>query len=190
MKLNTLLYLPFSTHEGWLEIERIHPRLLKLFAFIVLPLSLLPPLMVYYAGTHYPEAFLPQGLAKDWAAVAAAFFLTEVFTLLVMGWLIKQVAETNTLRIDYHDAYLLASISPIPLWLSSLALFVPSLSFNVVVSLAAIGLSCSIIYHGIEGLGHTGEDMAAANVVQTVIGIGLIAWALMLVLVILTTPHG
>ena len=31
---------------------------------------------------------------------------------------------------------------------------------------------------------------AAANVVQTVIGIGLIAWALMLVLVILTTPHG
>ncbi len=185
MKPNVLFHLPFSTSNGWSEIERIHPKLLKLFAFVVLPLSLLPPLMVYYAGTHYPEAFLAQGAGKDWAAVAAAFFLTEVFTLVVMGWLIKQVANSDGLRIDYHDAYLLASISPIPLWLSSLALFVPSLAFNAVVSLAALGLSCGIIYHGLESLGHTREDMLAANVVQTVIGIGLIAWALMLVLVIM-----
>lgn len=185
MKLNAMFQLPFSTNQGWPEIEHIHPRLLKLFAFIVLPLSLLPPLMVYYAGVHYPEAFFLQGAGKDWAAVAVAFFLTEMFVLLLMGWLIKQVAETNGLPIDRHDAYLLACISPIPLWLSALGLFVPNLAFNMVVSLAALGLSCGIIYHGLEGLGHSREDMAAANVVQIVIGMGLIAWALMLVLVVL-----
>ncbi len=87
--------------------------------------------------------------------------------------------------MDYHDAYLLAGIAPIPLWLSSLGLFVPSLGFNAVLSLAALGLSCGIIYHGIEGLCHTREDVTAASIVQTVIGAGLIAWALLLMLVVL-----
>lgn len=185
MKLTVLSHLPLSADQGWPEIERIHPRLLKLFAFIVLPLSLLPPAMLYYAGSRYPEAFLPQAADKDWALVAAAFFLTELATLLAMGWLIKAVAETDGLRIDYHDAYLLAGIAPIPLWLSSLGLLVPSLAFNAVLSLAALGLSCGIIYHGIEGLCHTREGVTAASIVQTVIGAGLVAWALLLMLVVL-----
>lgn len=184
MKLTSLSHLPLSADEGWPEIERIHPRLMKLFAFIVLPLSLLPPAMLYYAGTQYPEAFLPQAMDKNWGLVAAAFFLTELFTLAVMGWLIKQVTETDGLRIDYHDAYLLAGIAPIPLWLSSLGLFVPSLGFNAAVSLAALALSCGIVYHGIEALCHTREKVLAASIVQTVIGASLIAWALLLVLVI------
>jgi hypothetical protein len=184
MKLSALYHLPLSSDQGWPEVERIHPRLMKLFASIVVPMSLLPPAMLYYAGTHYPAAFLPQAGDKDWGMVAAAFFLTELVTVLAMGWLIKQVAETDGLRIDYHDAYLLAGIAPVPLWLSSLGLFVPSLGFNAVLSLAALGLSCGIIYHGMEGLCHTREDVTAASIVQTVIGAGLIAWALLLMLVV------
>lgn len=185
MKLSVISHLPLSSDQGWPEIERIHPRLVKLFAFIVLPLSLLPPAMLYYAGSQYPEAFLPQASTKDWSVVATAFFFTELITVLAMGWLIKQVAETDGLGMDYHDAYLLAGIAPIPLWLSSLGLFVPSLGFNAILSLAALGLSCGIIYHGIEGLSHTREDVTAASIVQTVIGAGLIAWALLLMLVVL-----
>ena len=36
MKLSTLTRLPLSAEQGWPEIERVHPRLVKLFAFIVL----------------------------------------------------------------------------------------------------------------------------------------------------------
>jgi len=185
MKLSTLSQLPFSADRGWPEIERIHPRLVKLFAFLVLPLSLLPPAMLYYAGTHYPEVFLPQAVGKDWGLIAGIFFLAEMVTLLVMGWLIREVAQSNGLRIDNHDAYLLAAIAPIPMWLSSLGLLVPSLAFNAVLSLAALVLSCGIIYRGIEGLCHTREDVSAAGIVQIVIGAGLIAWALLLMLTVL-----
>ncbi|MCP5279409.1 MAG: hypothetical protein H6935_13785 [Thiobacillus sp.] len=45
-------------------------------------------------------------------------------------------------------------------------------------------MSSGIIYHGIEGLCHTREDMTAASIVRTVIGAGLIAWALLLMLVV------
>lgn len=185
MKLSTLSQLPFSADVGWPEIERIHPRLVKLFAFVVLPLSLLPPAMLVYAGTRYPEAFLPQAAGKDWPLIAGAFFVAEMATFLLMGWLIRQVSQANGLRIDYHDAYLLAALAPIPLWLSSLGLLVPSLGFNAVLSLAALAVSCGIIYHGVEALCHSREEVSAAGIVQAVIGAGLIAWALLLMVAIL-----
>jgi hypothetical protein len=159
--------------------------MLKLFAFVVLPLSLLPPGMLYYAGTRYPEAFFAAASGKDWGAIAVVFFLAEMATFTGMGWLIKQVAESNRLEIDYHDAYLLAAIAPIPLWLSALGLLVPSLAFNTVLSLAALGISCGMIYHGIEGLCHMREDVTAAAIVQTVIGASLIAWALLLMILVM-----
>jgi hypothetical protein len=185
MNLISISKLPLSSIEGWPELEKIHPGLLKLLVFVILPLSLLPPGMLYYAGTHYPEAFLAGAVGKDWAQISVLFFLAEMATLGGMGWLIKQVAETDGLKVDYHDAFMLAGIAPIPLWLASLGLLVPSLAFNATLSMAALGLSCGIIYHGIEGLCHTREDITAASIVQIVIGAGLVAWALLLMIVVM-----
>lgn len=185
MNLTSLSKLPLSSMEGWPELEKIHPDLLKLLAFVILPLSLLPPGMLYYAGTHYPELFFSWAAGRDWTRVSAVFFLAEMATLCGMGWLIKQVAETDSLRMDYHDAYMLAGIAPVPLWLASLGLLVPSMAFNAVLSLVALGLSCGIIYHGIKGLCHMREDVTAASIVQTVIGAGLAAWALLMMIAVM-----
>lgn len=182
MSLMSLAKLPLSADQGWPELARLRPGLLKVFCLLVLPLSLLPPAMLYFAGTHYPEAFLPPARQKDWATVAAVFFLAEMGTLLLMGWLIKQVAETYELTIDYHDSYLLAAVAPVPMWLSSLGLLVPSLTLNVIVSISGLALSCAILYHGLQALGRRREEVVAAEVVQIVIGAGLIVWALLLVL--------
>jgi len=184
MKLTAISQLPLSADHGWPEIARLQPGLLRLVVFSLLPLSLLPPAMLYYAGSHYPEVFLAQPAGKDWEAIAVAFFLLEMATLTGMGWLIRQVAATNGMRISQDQAYFLATIAPVPLWISSLGLLVPSLGFNVLLSLTALGLSCAIIYHGIQGLCHTREGVPAAATVQTVIGAGLIAWALLLLLVV------
>ena len=78
MKLSTLFHLPFSNDQGWPEIERLHPRLVKLFALVALPLSLLPPIMLYYAGSVQPEIFPPQLAGKDWGAIAVVFFVAEM----------------------------------------------------------------------------------------------------------------
>jgi hypothetical protein len=185
MKLSTLFHLPFSNDQGRPEIERLHPRLVKLFALVALPLSLLPPIMLYYAGSVQPEIFPPQLAGKDWGAIAVVFFVAEMATLAFMGWFIRQVADGNGLRIDYHDAYVIAAIAPIPMWLSALGLLMPSLGFSVVLALVGLGLSCSLVYHGIEGLTHSREDVSAAGIVQTVIGAGLVAWALLLMLLLL-----
>lgn len=183
MSFLTLSKLLVSSKEGWPELEAIHPAVTKIFTFLVLPLSMLPPIMLYFAGTRYGDEFLSGFSAKPWELIATLFFVAEMLTFIVMGWLIKAIAKANSVDIDTHDAYMLAGIAPIPLWLSALGLFVPSLMFNAVVSIAVLGLSCSVIYHGIYALCHMHDEVVAASITQTVIGAGLIAWALLLVMI-------
>lgn len=180
MSPSSLYRMPLSADQGWPELASHHPGLAKLLLLLVLPLSLLPPVMLYYAGTQHPEIFPPEIGHKPWAEVAVIFFLAELGTLLIMGWLIKQVAGANKLTLDYPGAYTLASILPVPMWLSSLGLLIPNLTAAVIIALAGLALSCGLAYHGIEALCRTREDVVAASIVQIVIGAGLIAWALLL----------
>jgi hypothetical protein len=180
MSLSSLYWMPLSADRGWPDLVKRHPGLVRLALTLVLPLSLVPPLMLYYAGTHHPDVFPPQIGVKAWGEVAVVFFLAEIATLAVMGWLVRQVATSHGLAIDYHDAFVVASIAPVPMWLSALGLFVPNLAFAVVVALAGLALSCGLVYHGVEALCRTREDVVAAGIAQVVIGAGLIAWVLLL----------
>jgi hypothetical protein len=182
MKLNSFAKLPLCADEGWPELALRRPGILEVFVLVVLPLSLLPPAMLYFAGTHYPEAF---GLAlrqTDWAAVAGILFLAEIGTFLFMGWLIAEVAKTHALAIDHRAAYLLAAIAPVPMWLSSLGLLVPDPAFNGVASLSAFVLSCALLYQGVRAFGRSRDELVAAAIVQIVVGAVLIGWALLFAL--------
>jgi hypothetical protein len=92
-----------------------------------------------------------------------------------LGWLIKQVAGTNKLAIDDHDAYMLGAIAPVPMWLSALGLAISSFRAAVVVAGAGLALSCRIVYHGILALCRTRDGVLAGSVAQSVIGAGLVA---------------
>ncbi|WP_374564718.1 YIP1 family protein [Ideonella sp.] len=182
MKLTVLAKMPWSVNEGWPELAQRHPAVLDVVASLALPLALLPPAMLYFAGTRYPEAFAPLVPTKDWAAVALVFLLAEMLTFVAMGWLIKKVAQTYELHVDRHDAYLLAAITPVPLWLASLGLLIPSLIANLVLSAFALGISCALLYNGLMAWSREHESMAAVRVVHVVTSAGLAAWALLLVL--------
>ena len=184
MDLVSVAKLPFSAERGWPELVRIRPGLPRLFAFLVLPLSLVPPVMLQLAGAQHPGMFAGQIGRRPWGQVAAVFFVAEIATFLAMGWFIKQVAATNQLEIDYHDAYLIAAIAPAPMWLSALGLLIPNLLASGVIALVGLGLSCGIVYHGVLALCRTREDVVAEGIVQTVIGAGVIAWAALLLVVL------
>lgn len=182
MKPNTLSRITLFVEGGRREIERPHAGLVKLFAFVVLPSSLVLPAMVYYTGVSQAVAFLPQMEGRDWGLIALACFLAELLTLLLTGWFIGQVAQTNGIRIGYHDAYRLAALAPLPLWLSSLGLFVSSPAFNAALWLTAFGMSCTIVYQGIVAVRPSDEKLTAVRITQTVVSAGLIVWVLTLTL--------
>lgn len=171
-----------SSHDGWDDVVRIHPTVLKAFGLLVLPLSLIPPLMLEYAGRHYGATLYPNTSAQAWSIAALFFLIAELLTVPLMAWGIKSVANSRGIASDYHDAFTLAAIAPIPLWLSALALF--SSNVFLVAGAVALGLvgSVLLIFRGVEGILKVKEDLVAVDVAYIVTALGLIAWALLITL--------
>lgn len=97
-----------------------------------LPLSLLPPTMICYTDESMGDVFVPGVTPAQWHVAAGIFFLAELFTGPIMVWLIHLVARVNNAATDYCACFTLAAIAPVPMWLSSLILFVPNPSVCVV----------------------------------------------------------
>ncbi|CAB1369631.1 YIP1 family protein [Denitratisoma oestradiolicum] len=169
---------------AWFFLGRTHPSLSRVFFTIVLPLSLLPPVMLYYAGTYQGDIFMPGLAARNWLGIGLIFLVAELATVLAMAHVIRWIAAINGFAADRSHAALLAVAAPIPLWLSSLGLFVPNIFFNVALCCLALGLACIVIYHGVAVLLKVRDDTQAASIAYGIMGVGLIAWALLLIIVI------
>ncbi|WP_447527551.1 YIP1 family protein [Vreelandella sp. TE19] len=180
-----ILQLPFTHQTGWPALKRHRPSIATLAWGVVLPMSLLPPILLFYAGTHYGDTFAAGFAERQWRFITTILFLAELLTFFVMGWLIQAVVNGHDeLSIDYHSAYLLAALAPLPLWVASLGLLVPSLVVNAVLVLAALALACSLVYHGLQALceRHT-RDVALMSVTHTIMAAGVLAWGLLMAIV-------
>lgn len=184
MDINRILLLPFTREGGWQQLRHSRPSLNTLILRVVLPLSLLPPVMLHYAIHHHGDTLLPGLAERPWAIIAPALFTAELLTFLVMGWLIHGVASAHRLRLSHRDAYFLAAMAPLPLWLASLTLFVPDMAFIVCGVLLAMMLSCGLVYHGLEALAEReADDVMVMSATYTVMAFGLMAWGILLALV-------
>lgn len=185
MNLTQVPKMVFSFHDGWDEMIRIHPSISRLFATVVLPLSLLPPAMIAYAGGSYGDVFAPGVATQQWYAAAGIFFVAELLTVPAMAWLIHLiVTKTYDVHAEYHECFTLASIAPVPLWLSSLALFVPSLPVNVFVGVLALFCSTGLIYHGVYTIFHMRENLQAFQMATVIAGTGLFVWLVLMQIVL------
>ncbi|MGP9633491.1 YIP1 family protein [Halomonas sp. AOP43-A1-21] len=180
-----VIQLPFTQHGGWKRLQQRSPSIATLAWCLVLPMSLVPPLMLYYAGTHYGDVFVSGFADRQWRFITTILFLAELLTFFVMGWLIHAVVNSHReLSISYHGAYLLAALAPLPLWSAAFALLIPSLLFNAAVVLVALCISCSLVYHGLQALCERRvNDVATMSVTYTIMAAGLLAWGLLMAVV-------
>jgi len=174
-----------SFNAGWDELIRIHPSISRMFAVVVLPLSLLPPAMIYYAGGNYGNIFSAGISPGQWHIAAGIFFIAELLSVLVMSCVMYFVCRVNNVAAAYHECFTLAAIAPIPMWLSSLVLLVPNLLVCVIVG--ALGLLCSlaITYRGMYALFRMREDLRAMQMAAGTTGVGLLAWLVLMQIVLI-----
>ena len=174
----------FSFSEGWDDLIRIHPSIARLFAWVVFPLSLLPPAMIYYAGGSYGDVFVPGISPEQWHLAAGVFFIAQLLTVPVMAGLVHLVSRLNNAPTNYHACFTLAAIAPIPMWLSSLSLFVPSLWVGLVVG--GLGLLCSVplIYRGVVALFSMTEEIKAQQMASVIVAAGLFMWLVLMQIIL------
>ena len=174
-----------SFHEGWDELIRIHPSISRMFALVVLPLSLLPPAMIYYAGSRYGDVFSAGVSPRQWHIAAGIFFVAELLTVPAMAWIMQLACRANDVATDYHECFTLAAIAPVPMWLSSLVLFVPNLLVCVVAGALGLLASLAITYRGMYALFRMREDLRAMQMATVVTGAGLLAWLVLMQIVLI-----
>lgn len=180
MLINQFPRMLVSEKAGWDEIDRSHFSSRWFFKSLVLPMSLLPPVLYAYAESVHPGAIFPLAVpalsALQLLVIGVVFYGLQVAMVAYMAMLIQRTALGRDHDPGYDGAYALAAIAPVPLWLSSLALLVPSLGFAVaVVGLAWIA-SIALIRHGVRPLLHIGDEKTAHYVANMVVLGGIVAW--------------
>ncbi|RBP33529.1 uncharacterized protein DUF1282 [Marinobacter pelagius] len=184
MNITQLARLPFSGNGAWSELRRLNLSIPFLAWVVVVPMSFLPPVLLYYAGTQYGDGFIQGFGGKEWRFITTILFLAELLTFFVMGWLIHAVLDSHKLEVSYQDAYLLAAIAPLPLWLSSLALLVPALAVSVVAVFAGLFLSCALVYQGLRSICERKDnDVEMMSATYTVMAASLLAWGVLMAMV-------
>ena len=182
--MNPLIFPKMLTShgEGWDWLLQHHPSVIKLYFAYVVPMSLIPPAMLLYAWRTYTTLPVHEISVEKAFSLALLFFVTELVMVPVMGRVIQIIARVADARPSYRRAFTLAALLPTPLWLAPHALFVPSLLFNSLVMLIALGASTALIFQGVYrsfNLDDEGHSLLAAG---TVLAAGLVAWVTLMVL--------
>lgn len=179
MNILVLLRMLFGSTSVSAELACHGSMIRNLFWAMIVPLSLLPPTMIVLLDGPL-SGYLPVLQIRPSLFMASLFLACEALSVCLMGWLIKQVASTLDHEVTYADAYLVAAIAPIPLWLSSLGLLVNNPFLNTALPLSALASCCALIYQGAYSLCHVGDRLKAAAVTQAVFGASLILWVMFL----------
>ena len=171
-----------APQQGWDEIAQTQPSAFRLFILLVLPFSLIPPLMLEYAGQHLGAVMFPNAAGQAWSVTALVFLFAELATVPLMAWAIRSVAHSKGVASDYRAAFTLAAIAPVPLWLSSLILFSDQIALIVAMLVLGIGGSVVLIFRGVESILRVDEGLIAFDIAYTVTALGLIAWVVLVML--------
>jgi Yip1 domain len=182
------LHMPHIPHyEGWDTLARSHISVLKLFFLYALPLSVLPPVMLYYSGIEHSGNFiLPIMNEMQLKVIGVVFFVTELVMTFLIAYIIQRLSELVDIKPAFEDAYKLAVVVPTPLWLASLFLFIPSFILNLTVGSVAMVISGMLIYYGVPSILKVEEKGHATLLSGAILAAGLVGWAAMMYLTLIT----
>lgn len=165
-----------DTPDAWQALASTRLSACRLFLMLVLPVSLIPPLMLEYAGRHIGPVLFPDAPAQAWTTAALVFLLAEFATVPLMAWAIKSIAGSKGIVSSYRDSFMLAAIAPLPMWLSSLVLF--SEQLVLIALMLALGVAgwVVLVFRGVKWVLKVEEGLIAFDIAYTATALGLITW--------------
>ena len=154
----------------------------RLFLLHVVPLSLIPPLFVYFASNKYADGLIPILSDTKLLLVAGILFVVELVTVPVMGVIIRQLGEVAEIHPSYHDSFTLAAVAPTPLWLVPICfLIIPNILVNLLALALAVMATVGFIYYGVPAVFRLKERGHAILMFGAVMTAGVIASAFLMV---------
>lgn len=176
-----LFWLFASPAKGWSRLVHSKPSIHQLYLLHVIPFSLIPPLMVYLAGSKYGGQLFPFMEPHRLLLVALIFFLVELVAVPVMGVIIRQLGEVAEIHPSYKEAFMIAAVAPTPLWLSPLFLLIHDVMLNLAVVALAMMAAAGLIYYGVPSVFRLKEKGHAILMFGAILTAGVVAWGFLMV---------
>lgn len=186
MNIMQLVKMPFSFHDGWDAVVKNHPSVMRSFLLIVLPFSIIAPWCLLYAGNAHSANLGIYLTDLRWRELAAVFFAAELVTVPLMGATVKNIAVAHGLKVDFKDAFLLAAISAVPMWLSSLGLLFSELWLSIALAFLGLGIAASVLYHGAYSILHMEDEIEGQSLSYQVFSVGAMMWLILCSYIVLT----
>jgi hypothetical protein len=159
---------------------------LTLFLLYAVPMSVIPPVMIYYAGATYGGQLFPVMSDMQLQAIGFLFFIAELAMTFAVAYVIRRMGEVIDIKPAFEDAYKLAVVAPTPLWLVPLFLFIPSVTLNLTAISAALMLSGILIFRNVPPILRVEEKGHAILLSGSILAAGLVAWAVMMYLTLVS----
>lgn len=172
--------------SGWELLLRSRISVLKMCLFYAVPLSVVPPAMIYYAGIMYGGGLLPTLTSMQLLAIGAVFFAVELAMTFLVAYIIQQLGSVIDITPKYEDAYKLAVVVPTPLWLAPLFLFIPSFVVNITAGAVALMLAGILIFYSVPSIFKIEEEGHAILLAGSILSAGMVAWVAMMLLTLVT----
>lgn len=174
-------------HSGmWDTFTHTHTSVLKLFLLYAVPLSVVPPVMIYYAGVTYGGHLLPALSVVQLEAIGIVFFIAELAMTFVVASVIQRLGDVIDIKPAFEDCYKLAVVVPTPLWLAPLFLFIPSFMLNLTVVSLALIFSGMLIFYNVPAILNVEEKGHAILLSGSILAAGAVAWAVMMYITLLS----
>ncbi|MDO8989031.1 MAG: Yip1 family protein [Sideroxyarcus sp.] len=181
------LHIPHAPHsEAWDTLSHIHISVVKMLLFYAVPLSVIPPAMIYYAGVTYGGNMLPMLSDLQLLTIGGVFFVVELVMTFVVAYLIRSLSDVIDMKPAFEDCYKLAVVVPTPLWLAPLFLFIPSFIVNITAGAAALTLSGILIFYSVPSILKVKDDNQAFMLSGSILAAGMVAWVTMMILTLMT----
>ncbi len=181
MSLLNLFWLFFVPTKGWRHLIQAKYSMHRLYLLHVVPLSLIPPLFIYFAAGNYAVDLLPVLTKAQLLLVAVILFIVELVAVPLMGLILRQLAEVADAHPSYHDAFTLAAVAPTPLWLVPIVFLIPDMLVGLIALTMALMATAGFIYYGIPLVFRIKERGHAMLLFGAVLTAGIIAWVFLMV---------
>lgn len=174
----------FSPGAGWAELMHARPSRTRLLVTVFAPFASIPPAMILIAADDLGTRLFPGVSIATWILIATTFLAAECVTLALMTWIILETARTHHGVPREYDAFVVAVVAPVPMWLSALALPTGSVPLIVACALAGLAASAFLVRHGVRAMLGVREVTDAGSVALIVTCAGVLAWTAMIAIVL------
>lgn len=156
----------------------------RLVLALTLPLSLLPPLSLYYGGPALARVAGAPMTASFWSQAAVLVLLAEWLTLPVLAAQLRRLTASRQRPLERLDALATAALIALPLWLAGASALTPNIVFIATAFALALGLSVRQLYRSLHRLLADEDTVLAADLAYRTSSFLLLAWLMLLVLLL------